>query len=106
MIKIVNRGYIYIKPLPPFFEWANQHDEDFENLTDNEGSIYLIEDDFYDDEPVIKANFKKIFENELFAITDNEELFPEITFEQFEQWFSYELGTMVLDTQKTDLLRD
>ena len=103
---IVNRGYILVTPKRAFFEWANQHDEDFIDLDSNEGSIYLIEDDFYDDEPVIKANFKKIFENEVMAITEDESTYPSFTYELFEEWFSYQLGTVVFDTQKTDLIRE
>lgn len=105
-MKIVNRGYIVVKPKKAFIEWANKYDEDFSDLTDNEGSIYLIEEDFYDDEPVIKANFKQIFSNELLAVTEDEESYPELSIEQFNNFFDVSLGTMVFDTLKTDLERD
>ena len=105
-MEIVNRGYILVTPKEAFIQWANQHDEDFEDLSDNEGSIYLIEDDFYDDEPVIKSHFKRIFENELLAVSEKEENYPKITFENFEAMFHIQLGTMVFDAIKSDLKRD
>ena len=105
-MEIVNRGYILVTPKEAFITWANQHDEDFEDLTQNEGSMYLIEDDFYEDEPVLKSHFKRIFENELLAVTEDEGAYPKITFENFEEMFHCQLGTMVFDTIKSDLKRD
>lgn len=105
-MEIVNRGYILVTPKEAFITWANQHDEDFEDLTQNEGSIYLIEDDFYDDEPVLKSHFKRIFENELLAVTEDEETYPKITFENFNEMFDCQLGSMVFDALKSDLKCD
>ena len=49
-MKFVNRGYIIIQPKEAFINWANEHDTDFSELEDNEPNVYLIEEDFYDDE--------------------------------------------------------
>ena len=38
----------------------------------SEPNVYLIEEDFFEDEPVIKANFKKIFNNEIYAVSIEE----------------------------------
>lgn len=102
-MKIVNRGYIIIRPKQTFIDWATQQDEDYFSDELSEPNIYLIEEDFFEDEPVVKANFKKIFKNELFAISDDEESFPEITIENFENWFNYTLGNTVFDAEKGKL---
>jgi hypothetical protein len=106
MMFITNRGFIHVKPKKAFIDWANQNDGDFDDLSGNEGSIYLITDDFYDDGPVIEANFKRIFANELYAVTEDEERFPEITLVNFMEWFSVELGSTVFDTVKSPIQRD
>jgi len=99
-MKIVNRGYIIIHPKQPFMDWASSQDEEYELDEFSEPNVYLIEEDFFEDEPVIKANFKKIFKNELSAVSDEEEIFPAITLENFETHFTYVIGTTVFDNEK------
>lgn len=103
-MKIVNRGFISVNPTKLFIDWANKNDEDFDGLVSSEASVYLIEEDFYDDEPVLKSHFKKIFLNELESVSEDDSSYPEINFELFNTWFNVELGASVFDTQKTDLL--
>lgn len=105
-MRFVNRGYIHVRPTKVFIDWANKNDEDYSDLESNEASVYLIEEDFLDDEPVLKANFKSIFFNELYAITEDESLFPEINFENFQAFFDVEMGSTVFDVQDEDLKRD
>lgn len=105
-MKIVNRGFIKVNAKQPFVDWANAQDEEFVTDINAEPNIYLIEDDFYDEEPIIKANFKKIFTNELEMVTDNEENYPEIKMDTFNEWFSIELGTSVFDCQPSNILAD
>lgn len=104
-MKIVNRGYMIVTPKKAFIDWANQHDEDYSDLVDNEASVYLIEDDFYDDETIIKSNFKTVFRNELLAVTEDEEVFPAIKMEEFNAFFDVQLGTSVFDGQEGQLQR-
>lgn len=105
-MKIVNRGYLSVRPTKLFIDWANQNDEDFSDLDTSEASIYLIEEDFYDDEPVLKSHFKKVFLNELEAVTEDESVYPEIKFEIFNAWFDVELGAAVFDTQENNIIAD
>lgn len=105
-MKIVNRGYIIVRPKKAFMDWANQNDEDFEDLQDAEANIYLTEEDFYEDEPIIKASFKKIFMNELKSVTEDKTVYPEMELDVFRNWFEVELGSMVFDMQKEDLKAD
>ena len=64
-MKVVNRGYIYVEPKQAFCDWAKQHDPefDFDESDDLEGNLYLIEEDFFEYEPLIEAHFKKIMKN-------------------------------------------
>ena len=59
-MKIVNRGYIIVKAKKPFVYWANQQEEEFVMTAQTEPNVYLIEEDFFEIEPVIKQYFKKI----------------------------------------------
>lgn len=105
-MKFVNRGYLSVKPTELFIDWANKHDEDFKELMDSESSIYLIEEEFYDDDAVLKSHFKKVFMNELMAVTEDESVYPEIKLEVFVSWFNVELGASVFDTQDGGLNAD
>ncbi|GAB5417954.1 MAG: hypothetical protein Crog4KO_14070 [Crocinitomicaceae bacterium] len=105
-MKFVNRGYIIVRPKEAFIVWANENDADYSDLEDNEPNIYLIEEDFFDDETVLKGYFKRIFENELFAVTDNESKFPPIRWEIFNEWFNVQLGATVFDAEASALQAD
>lgn len=105
-MKTVNRGYILVEPKQAFCEWAKLNDEDFDfdETDDLEGSLYLIEEEFMEYEPLIEQHFKKIFMNECWAIVDDEEAIPKPTLEMFMEWFKVRIGGSVFDTQKTDLI--
>ncbi len=104
-MKIVNRGYLIVSPNKPFFDWANDFEEDifFDENDQVEPTLYLIDEDFIESENVIRDNFKKIFSNELNMVTENTEDHPKITQELFHQWFTVIDGTTVFDLQSNDL---
>ncbi len=104
-MKVVNRGYIYVEPKQAFCDWAKEHDADFDfdESDDLEGNLYLIEEDFFEYEPLIESHFKKIFKNECMAVVDSEDEFPKPTLDMFLDWFTIKVGSSVFDTQKTDL---
>ena len=106
-MKLVNRGFLIIQPKQPFFDWANQFEEEvyFSEADNVEPTVYLVEEDFLDLEPVIQQHFKKIFKNELNTVMEDKNEHPEITEELFYTWFKVTGGTTVLDTQKADLKR-
>ncbi|MES2589569.1 MAG: hypothetical protein V4622_11370 [Bacteroidota bacterium] len=104
-MKILNRGFLIIKPKQAYWNWANQFDEDmsFTEEDECEGTVYLIEEDFFEFEPIIEKNFKKILKNEFTSVAD-ENFWPEnLTIELFHEWFDYDFGSSVFDTLKTDL---
>ncbi len=106
-MNIVNRGFIHVKAKQAFIDWANSQDEEeFFMDTFLEGNVYLIEEDFFDIEPVLEANFKKIFLNELQSVSDHEENYPAINMENFEAWFECEVGNAVFDCEKSNLKAD
>ena len=108
-MKIVNSSYITIHPKQAFWDWANKYNTEVSFDADDatEGTVYLVEEDFFDFEPVLEKNFKKIFKNELSSITDEEEYWPEErTMEVFENWFTVDFGSIVVDLEKSDLKRE
>ena len=98
-MKIVNRGFITVRPKQAFVDWANQQDDEFQIDLDAEPSVYLIEEDFFEIDPIIESNYKMIFECELAAVSDNEDGFPEIKMNIFKEWFSLEVGSTVIDLE-------
>lgn len=105
-MKIVNRGFITVRPKQAFVDWANQQDTEFQIDLDAEPSVYLIEEDFFDIDPIIESKFKLIFECELSAVSDNEENFPAIKMSIFKDWFSLEVGSTVIDLEQDQLTAD
>lgn len=104
-MKIVNRGFIFVKPRQAFWDWANQFDQEiqFSEEDDCEGSIYLIEDDFIESEPILKQKFKSIFKTEIAAVSDIDNFTEKIDFDLFNQWFYVEFGTSVFDSEKSSI---
>lgn len=105
-MKIVNRGFITITPNKPFWEWANTFEDDMEFFVEDsvEPNVYLITDEFFEIEPIIEQNFKKIFKNELSMITEEEEAWPQDrSLEVFLEWFTLEIGSTVFDLEKSDI---
>ena len=50
-MRIVNRGYLSVLPGEKFWEWANANCQEDNLLFQNdEPSIYLIEEDFWEEE--------------------------------------------------------
>ena len=108
-MNIINRGFLIIRPKQEFLNWASQVDTEvsFSESDDVEGTNFLIEEDFFEIEPIIEKHFKKIFKHELAMLTEDESLWPEsITMEVFLNWFSVDFGAIVIDLEKSDLKRE
>jgi hypothetical protein len=107
-MKLVNRGFIFIRPKQAFCDWAKQHDSefDFNESDDLEGNVYLIEDDFFEIEPLLEQHFKKIFMNECQGVVEDDEFIPKLTMELFLDWFEIQIGSTVFDTQKSQLTQE
>jgi len=96
-MKILERGFITVTPTKKFIDWANNNDEDYRDLVSNEGNVYLVEEDVYDDEVLLKSKFKEIFMNELQSVSENESQYPEITWDSFNTHFEVSFGSCVFD---------
>ena len=107
-MKTVNRGFISITPTPLFIAWALKNSDEEQFFTNNpEPSIYLVEDDFWEDAIILEKYFKKIAEAEFKAICPDEEKFPIISNEdEFILYFSVSSGTIVHDLLKENLEKE
>ena len=104
-MKILNRGFINVKPTPLFLQWKNEiTEEELIEAENQEATMYLIEDDFWEDDAMIKKYFKKIASQEFFSVSDNKNHWPEIKDEaHFNHYFTTECGTFVIDLLKTPM---
>lgn len=103
---IVNRGYLLLVYKQPFFDWSNRYNEIAFNEGELEPSVYLIEEDFIEEGPIIERNFKKIMITEFSGVCESEEKWPELSHEIFDSFFSVIIGTTVMDTMKNPIQRE
>ncbi len=98
---IVDRGFIMVEAQPEFFNWVQANSEEsLIGIEDSEPSVYLITDDFLDDELVIKQYFQEMFLYELEISGIDESFWPEIKLENFNQFFKTKVGVSVFDIKK------
>ena len=107
-MKIINRGFICVTPTPLFITWAVKHSDDNQFFTINpEPSIYLVEDDFWEDSKVIEKYYKKISQQEFSSLCTKDEKIPIISSEEeFSLYFDLSLGTIVHDLLKENIERE
>jgi hypothetical protein len=107
-MKIVNRGFLIVRPKQAFCDWAKTQDPEFifDEVDDIEPSVYLVDEDIMEVEPLIEQSFKSIFLNECEAVTEDDDAIPAPTMELFESWFTVEYGGCVYDKLKTNLLAE
>jgi hypothetical protein len=106
-MNLVNRGFIFVKARPAFIEWAKQIDPELLIDEQAEGSVYLIEEEFWDDELIVKSYAKKIARHEFGCITEEEERWLTwATTKEFEALFSLEIGCTCLDLLKEPLQKE
>ncbi|MEN9700165.1 MAG: hypothetical protein RLZZ301_1363 [Bacteroidota bacterium] len=104
-MKLVNRGFISVRPKKHFFEWAATQDIDLEFLpAEAEPSIYLIEEDFWDETLLLKAYHHQICTREFSEITDDERCWPANWSQQeLDFYFEIRCGGLVFDLLKSAL---
>jgi hypothetical protein len=106
-MNLINRGFIFIKPKAAFVTWALSLDPNLLIDTHAEGSVYLIEEEFWDDELILNQYAKKIAQQEFMSINDDASTWPscnEAT--EFENLFTYELGCTCVDLLKIPLEKE
>jgi hypothetical protein len=98
---IVDRGFIMVEAQSEFINWIQLNAKDTViGIEDSEPSIYLITDDFLDDDLVIKQYYEEIFLYELELCGIDESLWPEITLDNFNRFFQTKVGVSVFDIKK------
>ncbi len=105
----INRNAIVIKPKKPFFDWLNDLYPDYPVTDKEEANIYLIRemDSNEQIERWLKKNFERIFQNELNDWHTDEDDWPENrTFGTFQEWFGYEIHSMILDLEETMITKE
>lgn len=104
-MKIINRGFLIIKPKQAFWDWANQFNKEISFYVEDqcEGTVYLIEEDFFEFDPILEKNFQKILKNECVSITEEINWPKSFTIDLFNEWFDYDFGSSVFDIEKSDL---
>lgn len=105
---ILNRGFAQVKPTQLWMDWALANANETPFFTSNpEATLYLIEEDFWEEEDLIKKYYKTIFQQECITVCDETERWPKLAnHEEFLSYFSVEFGTFVYDLLKTDLVAE
>ena len=104
-MKLVNRGFISIFPNKKFWSWATTNCAEDNIVFENaQPSIYLIEEDFWEEDSIIEKYYKKIFKNEFETVNPNAEIWPEVnSIEDFHAYFKFNSGNMVFDLLKENI---
>lgn len=106
-MNIVNRGFLFIKPKNAFIDWAQKIAPELLIDQHAEGSVYLIEEDFWDDELIINKYAVQMAAQEFSAITTEEALWPKWQeTQEFENYFVVELGCTCFDLLSSSLERE
>ena len=106
----INRNAILVKPKKPFIEWLNEVFKDEAPVTSmEENNIYLVREmaSNEDVEKWVSKNFESIFVNELNDWCADEDEWPgERTYKLFQEWFSFEIHSMILDLEEEPVLKE
>jgi hypothetical protein len=105
MIKILNRGFISVKPKTLFYiEVEKELQEKLMHISEPEATIYLIEEDFWDNESVLKKNYKKILECEKRQLSPSKKLeLTEIKVDCLNDFFTFSFGNLVVDNEQNGI---
>jgi hypothetical protein len=101
MIKILNRGFISVTPKPSFYdEAAKEMDADIVHFENPEPTIYLIEEDFWDNQSILKKHFKKIIACEKRQLSPANKLeLADVNAENLTHYFTFSFGNLVVDNE-------
>jgi hypothetical protein len=105
----INRNAIVVKPKKEFFDWINYLYPENMIHKKEEANIYLIRerDSNEEIERWISRNFDLLFQNELNDWHTDENDWPQKrTYKLFKEWFDFEIHSMVLDLEETEITKD
>ncbi len=104
----INRNAIQIKAKKPFYDWIAYVDPEFPVVINDEGTLYLIKEQKTKAkiESWLKKNFDQLFKNELNDFHTDEKDWPQKrTYKIFQEWFSVEISSLIVDLQDTDIVK-
>jgi hypothetical protein len=107
-MKIINRGFISVIPKTNFIKEVINNTQSANVLTPStpEPSVYLVEEDFWDDEIILKKYHKKIISTELRQIEPEKNIQVEhINFDNFHEYFEVNMGNLVFDLEDQSIQR-
>ena len=98
-MQLINRGFISVKPSSLFIEWLKSYDSAVHiTAEDAEATVYLIEEEFWDDDLILKSYAKKIATSAFAEYGCDEAHWPShFDIENFEHWFDFDLGCTCID---------
>lgn len=105
----INRNAIVVKPKKPFFDWLNHLFPEDPMHEKPETNIYLIKEKNSNEEIErwISRNFDQLFQNELNDWHTDERAWPQKrTYKLFKEWFDFEIHSMVLDLEETEITKE
>ena len=102
----MNRGYIAVNPKREFTQKTNDalgHNVPVPHQP--EASIYLIEEDFIDDQITLNKHIIQIIASELKQLDPEDQIeAPEINANNFHDYFEVSMGTFVFDLHNQSLI--
>ncbi|MFM7595209.1 MAG: hypothetical protein ACKO4Y_03425 [Flavobacteriales bacterium] len=101
-MKTLNRAYLSVLPTEEFWEAVTPMVEDQDFIAFHESTIYLIDEDIWDEETVIDKYMKKIAINEFNQLVDDTKIPFDITnISDFKRFFTVTIGGSVVDCIST-----
>lgn len=105
----IDRNAIVIKPKPRLLDWINAIYPDNPVEAIDEGTVYLVKERGRIEEikKWLQRNFDNIFQNELNNWHTDEKDWPQKrTYKLFTEWFDFEIHSMILDLEETEITKD
>jgi hypothetical protein len=109
---LIDRSAAVLSIRQPFVDWINSLDDGMPQLTleslNSESHVYLLPE--YDTEQelvgILKEIYPVLFQLELVAFCKDDDLWPEIEYGKFREWFDVQVHSMVFDPYEDEIERE
>lgn len=107
IMNLVNRGFVFVQPNKQYVTWALLMKPELILDEQAEGTVFLIEEEFWDDELIFKQYAKKIAQEQFGSVSTDETTWPKCTdLAEFETFFRVEFGCTCIDLRKEPLQKE
>jgi hypothetical protein len=97
-MKTLNRAYLIVNPTDKFWNLIGPSIEDKDFIAFHEPTLYLIEEEIWDEEIIITKYMKKITLNEINQLTEQHvSLIETENIADYNAFFTFEIGGNVVD---------